>query len=112
MREPNDTWGVGVGAVLPGGAGEQGVDVCRVMAWYARVMLSLVAFLPARACRVSSSEGARSGAHGPRDDVPGLQILVLGLGGGIIPTHLLSHLPNAHVHVVELLHGLAPVARR
>ncbi len=42
----------------------------------------------------------------------GLCILVLGLGGGVIPTFLIQHLPNAHVHVVELVPDLVQVAHR
>jgi hypothetical protein len=103
------------------------VDTCDVMAWYARVMLSMLPFLShppqqQHACqpRALESEGGKDareeegggGKVAEEAGIGGVNILVLGLGGGIIPTYLINHLPEAHIYVVELLHELVPVASR
>ena len=100
--------GAGAGRVITGAAGrEVEVDTCNVMAWYARVVLTLIPFLP-RSMGQDSGKIPRSASQTTAD----VDILVLGLGGGVIPTYLIRHLPNCNVHVVELLQDLVPVARR
>jgi hypothetical protein len=100
--------GAGAGGVITGGAWrEVEVDTCNIMAWYARVVLTLIPFLP-RSMGQDSGNIPRSASQTTAD----VDILVLGLGGGVIPTYLIRHLPNCNVHVVELLQDLVPVARR